>query len=696
MALDFRKKILVTAALPYANGSIHLGHLVEYVQADVFVRFLRLSGRDVVFVCADDAHGAPIEIAASKQNVKPEELIAKYFEEHVDDFNDFFISFDSYHTTHSAENRAYSDFFFSTLKKKNLIYDRMVEQTYCESDKRFLPDRYVKGKCPKCGAEDQYGDQCEKCNSVYKPVDLIEPRCVVCNNVPSRKTSVHYFFRLKDFSGKLKGWIEGSQNIQPEIRNFALNWINSGLEDWDITRDGPYFGFKIPGEVNKYYYVWLDAPIGYIASTEKYCMEKLKTTATAAYWQKDTTIIHFIGKDIVYFHLLFWPAMLMGVGFTMPSDIPVHGHLTINGEKMSKSRGNFLLARDYLESYDPELLRFYYASNLSKTSADINLDFADFQSKVNNDLVSNIANFVYRTLSFVNNNFGSKISKVASADSAFVSSVQSKFAEVVSSYEGYDFRNAVRKILEISSMGNKYFQDNQPWQLVKTDKKRCSEVLAVAANIVRNLSILLAPILPKYSERIQKQLGLPQLSFADLNFGFSNAKINMARIIFTHLEEVSGLVPEAFPADLKVALVDSVDEHPDAEKLYVLQVSIGSEKRQLVAGLRPYLGREELVGKKIVVVANLKPAKIRGVESNGMLLAADKDGKVVPLTAENSSTGDSVVAEGLPSSAKRISAEEFHALNLRVESKNVFYGDRVLRTAKEALVVDIADGATIR
>ncbi|MBI2145339.1 methionine--tRNA ligase [Candidatus Woesearchaeota archaeon] len=362
------EKILVTAALPYANGPIHLGHLVEYVQADVFVRFLRLSGKDVVFLCADDTHGTPIEIAASKQNITPEQLIAKYYEEHQADFAAFGIRFDVYHSTNSPENKHYSDLFFRKLTDKRLIYERLIKLTYCDSCKRFLPDRYVRGKCPKCGADDQYGDQCEKCNATYQPVDLVEPKCAICGSLPVRKQSVHYFFKLSDFSAKLTEWLDAN-HIQDDVRHFVEGWIRSGLQDWDISRDGPYFGFRIPGETNKYYYVWLDAPIGYIAATEKYVKDAGGSNAVDAYWQNpNARIIHFIGKDITQFHLLFWPAILMGAGFRLPSDIIVHGHLTINGEKMSKSRGNFLVARDYLAApaHDPEFLRFYYASHLVK------------------------------------------------------------------------------------------------------------------------------------------------------------------------------------------------------------------------------------------------------------------------------------------------------------------------------------------
>src|SRR3989338_11313658 len=359
------KKIVITSALPYANGPIHVGHLVEYIQTDIFVRFLRLTGRDVVYCCADDTHGTPIEVKSMDLGIKPEELIAKFSKEHQEDFNNFHISFDSYYSTNSKENKYLSDLFFERLKKKGLIYKKSIEVTYCEHCKRTLPDRYVKGKCPKCNAPDQYGDVCENCNAAYKTIDLIEPYCAICKNKPIRKSSTHYFFRLSKFSSKLEKWLNKNNNLQPEIRHFVLNWIKNGLEDWNISRDGPYFGFKIPGEEDKYYYVWLDAPIGYIASTENYCTKH--DLKTEDYWNsKNAKIYHFIGKDIVYFHFLFWPAMLLGSGFSLPHDIVVHGFLTVNGEKMSKSRGTFFTAREFLQSYNAEYLRFYYASMLSK------------------------------------------------------------------------------------------------------------------------------------------------------------------------------------------------------------------------------------------------------------------------------------------------------------------------------------------
>ncbi len=706
-AMDKKEKILVTAALPYANGPIHLGHLVEYIQADVFVRFLRLSGRNVAFVCADDTHGTPIEIAAAKEKIQPEQLIAKYYDEHKEDFASFFIDFDVYHSTNSPENKFYSDFFFEKLTEKKLIYQRLVELTYCESCKRYLPDRYVKGKCPKCGAEDQYGDQCEKCNATYQPIDLIEPRCAICGAVPVRKQSLHYFFKLSQFSQQLQQWLDGSKNLQADVKNFVAEWIKNGLQDWDISRDGPYFGFKIPGELNKYYYVWLDAPIGYIAATEKYSKEKLNQTATAAYWHNDQArIIHFIGKDIIYFHLLFWPAMLMGVGLNLPADLAVHGHLTINGEKMSKSRGNFLTAKDYLAVADhqPEFLRFYYAYHLTKAISDINMDFEDFKTITNSDLVSNIANFVHRTLVFINNNFDSKLGDLGDDEKFFLQQLQPKHEAVIKHYSEYNFKEVVKGLLELSSIGNRYFQDNQPWQLVKTDKKKCHRVVTAAANIVKDLSLLSLPILPKYSEKVLRLLGIEgieRLGFDNLGKHLAGSKISQARIVFAPIEETISL-SVVFPAVLKVGKIEEITEHPEADKLYVLKVDVGSGKKvQLVAGLRPYYKKDELLGKKIVVASNLKHAKLRGFESQGMLLAADDGKRVVVVSPQDSEPGDVVFPEGsdvkaILANKKQLLIDEFYRLSLKVKDEKVVYGTKPLRTAKEIISVDAEDDAVVR
>ncbi|MBI2144112.1 methionine--tRNA ligase [Candidatus Woesearchaeota archaeon] len=701
-----KERFLVTAGLPYANGPIHLGHLVEYIQADIFVRFLRLSGKNVVYVCGDDTHGTPIELAAAKEKIAPEQLIAKYYAGHMEDFASFFVDFDIYHSTNSPENKFYSDFFFEKLKEEKLIYERLVELTYCNNCSRYLPDRYVKGKCPKCSADGQYGDQCEKCNSTYQPVDLVEPHCAICSSAPVRKQSLHYFFRLSSFSQRLQQWLEPHQDIQQDVKNFVMGWIKSGLQDWDISRDGPYFGFKIPGELNKYYYVWLDAPIGYIAATEKYSREKLGQTATAAYWRNpDARIIHFIGKDIIYFHLLFWPAMLMGVGINLPSGLVVHGHLTINGEKMSKSRGNFLMAKDYLAvpGHEPEFLRFYYASHLVKAISDINLDFEDFKAAVNNDLVSNIANFVHRAMVFVSNNFDSRLGDIGADEKLFLQQLQPKYEAVLKHYSSYNFKEAVKGILEISSIGNRYFQDNQPWQLVKTDRKRCHRIVTAAANIAKDMALLSLPILPKYSEKVLRLFGLEcpgGLGFGEIGRHVTGRKIQQPRIIFAPIEETIRLAT-AFPASLKVGKVEEITEHPDADKLFVLKVDVGNDKQiQLVAGLRPYYKKDELLGKKIVVVSNLKHARLRGFESHGMLLAADDGKRVVVVSPQQSEPGDAVFPEGSDAAEaageKQLNIEEFYKLGLKVKDEAVVYGGKPLRTAREIISVDAEDDAVVR
>ncbi len=684
-----KKRILVTSALPYANGPIHLGHMVEYVQADVFVRAQRLMNEDILFICADDTHGTPIEINAAKQGTSPEELIKKYYDEHTRDFSDFLISFDNYYTTNSPENKKYSDLFFTTLNEKGFIIQRIVELTFCETCSRYLPDRYVKGTCPKCRAQDQYGDVCEKCNAAYKTTDLINPYCANCGSIPVRKNSMHYFFKLSAFSKQLEEWLKSNQNLQEEAKNFVLEWIRKGLEDWDITRDGPYFGFLIPGETSKYYYVWLDAPIGYIASTENLTKDAL------SHWKNENSrIIHFIGKDIVYFHFLFWPAMLMGMGYNVPESIKVHGFLTVNGEKMSKSRGTFITARDYLQQQDPELLRFYYSANLGSAMADLDLDFDDFRNKINSELVDNIANFAYRVMSFTNNNFDSKIGAI-SGEKEIIERLQQKMERAVQGYKECNLREAVKAILELSTAGNQYFQENAPWQMISKDRKKCHSIVSLSANIVKNISILLMPIMPGFAEKLQKQMGLGKLSFKDLDFSMKNHSINKARIIYTRLEgEV--LKRKIFPLRLKVARITSAEEHPNADKLFVLKIDMGDEKRQIVADIRGHYSKEELIGKSIVVVANLKHANLRGVRSEGMLLAADDGKKLVLINPLNSSPGEPVSVDGYTSDTTEITFEDF--LKTRLVSKNgkATFDGIPLRTEKGDVVADIEDNSRIK
>jgi len=686
------KRILITSALPYANGSIHVGHLVEYIQTDIFVRFLKLIGKDVIYCCADDTHGAPIEINAKKLGLRPEQLIAKYFKEHTKDFKDFHIEFDSYYSTNSKENKKYSDLFFLTAKKKGFIYEKDIEHAYCENCKRFLPDRYIKGKCPKCGAEDQYGDICEKCNATHTTTELIDAYCTICKNKPVTKTSNHYFFKLSAFSGKLEKWLNGNKRLQPEVRNFVLNWIKDGLKDWDITRDSPYFGFNIPGEKDKYYYVWLDAPIGYISSTENYC--KGKKIKTDDYWKKDAEIIHFIGKDIIYFHFLFWPALLMAAGFNLPNNLVVHGFLTLNREKMSKSRGTFLTAREYLDILDPEYLRFYYASNLSHKMSDLDLDWKDFKDKVNNELVANIGNFVYRVLSFTNKNFDSEISRIS--DKNFVKKFD--FDRVKELYEKYEFREAVKHILQISSLGNKYFQDNEPWKLVKKDRKKAQEVITLSVNLVKNLAIVIKPILPEFSEKIEKQLNVKELSWKDTGFELKNHKIGKAEILIKKIEKDIVFENNGFSKlNIKVVKVLDIQDHPNADKLYIMKIDLGKEKRQLVAGLKDFYKKEEIKGKKIVVLTNLEHAKLRGVESEGMLLAGDSGDKCGLLYAEKSEPGDQVYIEGVKPDDKELSFKDFQEIEIFIKNNRAVYQDKILKTDKEEIKAEkCVDGMRVK
>ncbi|MBI2658778.1 methionine--tRNA ligase [Candidatus Woesearchaeota archaeon] len=689
-----KHKILVTSALPYANGPIHLGHLVEYIQVDIFVRFLRLIEENVLFVCADDTHGAPIEIKASELGITPEKLISQVYDEHVQDFKEFLISFDNYYTTNSPENKFYSDLIFKKLKEKNLIYTKDIEVTYCEHDKRTLPDRYVKGKCPKCNAPDQYGDVCENCNAAYKTIDLIEPYCAICKSKPIRKSSKHYFFRLSKFSKKLESWLKKNRNLQPEIKNFVFNWIKNGLEDWNISRDGPYFGFKIPGEEDKYYYVWLDAPIGYIASTDNYC--KNHGLNTEDYWSsKDARIYHFIGKDIIYFHFLFWPAMLLGSGFSLPYHIPVHGFLTVNNEKMSKSRGTFFTAKEFLQKHNAEHLRFYYAGLLSGRMSDIDLNFDDFRKKINNELAANIGNFCYRVLNFLNRYFDGEIKDIDS-NKKLLDEIKKLAKNVEKNYYGLNFNEALKSVLHISSLGNKYFQENEPWKLIEKDREKVHKILGLCANIVKDLSILIEPILPDFSLRLQQQLNLRNLKWRDINSELKNHKIGKDEILVKKMEEKKETKRE-FPLNLKVAKIIEVKEHPNAEKLYILDIDLGNEKRQLVAGIKGYYSADELKNKKIIVVANLKPAKLRGVESKGMLLAGDDGTGPGLLTAEHSNTGDKAYFEGLENGTAQITYEEFAKISMLVKNSKVYFDNKELKTDKEIIRVEKSkDGARVR
>ena len=684
--METKKPTLVTSALIYANGPVHLGHLVEYIQTDIFVRALRLMGEDVVYCCADDTHGTPIELSAAKMGVAPEALIEKVWHEHTRDFADFQIRFDNFYSTNSPENKELADLIFSRLRDRGDIETRDVELTYCSHCNRFLPDRFVKGKCPRCGAEEQYGDNCEKCNATYEPTELIDPFCVVCGHAPGQKTSRHYFFKISRYAERLRNWLTGNEKLQPEIRNYVLRWLDDGLKDWDISRDAPYFGFPILGETDKYYYVWLDAPIGYIASCKNLCARNGRDWKE--YWEgKDARILHFIGKDIIYFHFLFWPAMLMGAGFNLPENIIVHGFLTVNGEKMSKSRGTFVTAREYLAGLDPAYLRYYYAANLSPKLADVDLNLEDFKHKVNAELIGNFGNFANRSLTFLAKNFGGRTCDFSEPE--LEKTVLEKCGRIKEAYLRADFRAAVREILEIGDIGNRFFQERAPWALLKTDPAATHRVVSATVNLVRILGILFKPVVPVVANSLERQLNLPHQDFSHLAFDLKDHVIGEPAILLPKVDRIDLIQADPFAAiDLRVGQIVEVGSHPKADKLVVMKVDLGTEQRQLCAGIRAQYTDAELTGKRIVVVANLKPAKLRGMESQGMLLAASSETALGVLTTD-AAPGTPVRPADIPyDGTPQIEITDFQKVTLKASGGKAFYNGKPLQAAGADVAVD--------
>jgi methionyl-tRNA synthetase len=645
------KRLLVTSALPYANGPIHLGHLVEVIQTDVFVRYQRLAGRDAIYVCADDTHGTPIELNARKQGITPEQLVEEVGVGHRRDFKDFGIDFAAYGSTNLPANERIANEIFEKLRVGGHIERRAIELTYCETDKRFLPDRFVRGICPKCGTPDQYGDVCESCKSTYSPTDLKEPRCAICGRTPIRKPSQHYFFRLEDFRALLEGIAKGTAEpvCDPQVRNFLQGWTDGKLQDWCVSRDGPYFGFPIPNEENKFFYVWLDAPIGYISNTP---------AAWADAWNvgSDTDIWHFIGKDIIYFHALFWPATLKGAGYKLPHRIVVHGMLNVRGEKMSKSRGRLRTAREYLDvpGLNPEQLRYYFAANLTPEPSDIDLNVQDFRHRVNAELVNNIANFCHRTLSLLRSRFGGELSPPSKDEPARAmwDGALEELREAVPAYEAVDFRNAVLHIVQACNLGNGFLQARKPWA---ADAAQAQGDLSLCANLAYAAAVLLSPITPRMSAGVLGQLGRGEPKLIDLGLTalplpepwlregrVIEGEVLMPRIDPTAIAQLSPddeptSTPTAtatptpteiqFPAfaaiDLRCGVILTAEPVPGAKKLLKLSVDLGEPApREIASGIAEAFKPETLVGRHVVVVANLAPKTIRGVRSHGMLLAS--------------------------------------------------------------------------
>jgi len=531
------RDILITSALPYANGSIHIGHLVEYIQTDIWSRFQKMQGHNCYYVCADDAHGTPIMLRAQDEGITPEELIEGVSTEHQQDFQDFLIEFDNYHSTHSAENRELSTNIYGELKDAGYITTRDVEQAYDPEREMFLPDRFIKGTCPKCGAKDQYGDNCEACGATYSTADLKDAVSAVSGATPINKKSEHYFFKLPEFEKMLKKWTHGG-HLQEEVYRKLDEWFESGLQEWDISRDAPYFGFKIPDTEDKYFYVWLDAPIGYMASFKNLCQKE--NIDFDKFWAKDSKaeLYHFIGKDIIYFHALFWPAMLEGAGFRTPTAINAHGFLTVNGQKMSKSRGTFIKARSWLEHLNPEALRYYFAAKLGRGIEDLDLNLDDFRARVNSDLVGKVVNIASRCAGFITKRFDGKLSAECSEIelySEFVNAGES----IANHYEDRDFSRAVREIMALADMANRYIDEKKPWVLAKEDGKEqeVQDSCSVGINLFRVLITYLKPVLPEMAIASEEFLNAGELGWKELESPLTGTTINKFKPLMQRVTE---------------------------------------------------------------------------------------------------------------------------------------------------------------
>ncbi|MTI12923.1 methionine--tRNA ligase [Sansalvadorimonas verongulae] len=659
------RKILVTSALPYANGPLHMGHLVEYIQTDIWSRFQKMRGHTCTYVCADDAHGTAISLHAEKLGITPEESVARINKERIADFGDFHVQFDNYHSTHCEENRELSSAIYLALKEKGHIASRKIVQAFDPEKQMFLADRYIKGTCPKCGAADQYGDNCEVCSATYSPTDLKDPYSTISGATPVEKESEHFFFKLTDFEEFLKGWTR-SGTIKDETANKLAEWLDSGLQDWDISRDAPYFGFEIPGETGKFFYVWLDAPIGYMASFKHLC-DRTEGLNFDEYWEKDSDceVHHFIGKDIVNFHCLFWPAMLSGADYRTPTKVSVHGYLTINGEKMSKSRGTFITARTYLDHLNPEYLRYYYAAKLSSRVDDIDLNTDDFMQRVNSDLVGKVVNIASRNAGFIAKRFNKILSGTDCAPELTKAYMEAS-ETIAQYYEDREFGKAMREIMALADKANAWIDEVKPWVVAKEEGKdqELHDICSTGINLFRLLMIYLKPVLPAMAEKAADFLQVESLNWEDSQSLLFNHGINKFKPLMTRVEpaKVDNMMEDARkllesmadttskkeekaePAieplaeeiefdtfaktDLRIAKIVNAEHVEGAAKLLRLTLDIGEEStRNVFAGIKSAYAPEALIGKHTVMVANLKPRKMKFGMSEGMVLAAGPGGK---------------------------------------------------------------------
>lgn len=653
------RKILVTSALPYANGAIHLGHLLEYIQTDIWVRFQKSRGHQCHYVCADDAHGTAIMLRAEQEGITSEALIERVSRDHQDDFARFGVGFDNYHSTHSPENRHFSELIYTRLREKGHIATRDIEQMYDPIKGLFLADRFIKGTCPKCKTDDQYGDNCEACGATYTPAELIDPVSAISGATPEVRSSTHYFFKLPDFADFMQGWINDG-HVQPQIRNKLLEWFESGFNEWDISRDAPYFGFEIPDAPGKYFYVWLDAPIGYLASFQNLC--EREGLDFDSYWQpgSDAEVYHFIGKDIVYFHALFWPAMLHGADFRTPTAVNCHGFVTVNGAKMSKSRGTFIKAATYAEYLNPEYLRYYFAAKLTAGVDDLDLNLEDFAARVNADLVGKVVNIASRCAGFVKKLGGGQLSAHC-AQPQLVARFIAAGDAIAEEFEAREFGRAMRRIMELADEANTYIAEAEPWVLAKQEgrEQEVLDICSVGINLFRQLMVYLAPVVPQMADDAMAFLQLESLDWEsrrDVLLGHAIAKFKplMTRI---ERDKIDGMIEASkedlaeekkmketakgpladdpiaeeigfddfSKVDLRIARIAKAEYVEGADKLLKLTLDLGGETRTVFSGIRKAYAPEALEGHLTVMVANLAPRKMRFGISEGMVLAAGND-----------------------------------------------------------------------
>ncbi|MEC8082031.1 MAG: methionine--tRNA ligase [Pseudomonadota bacterium] len=664
-----QRKILVTSALPYANGSIHLGHMLEHIQTDIWVRFQKLRGNLCTAVCADDAHGTAIMIKAEQNGITSEQLIDGVRQEHMADFNDFGIGYDNYYSTHSPENRELSESIYKALRDNGKISVRSITQAYDPEKEMFLADRFIKGTCPKCKAEDQYGDNCEVCSATYTPMEMINPRSVYSGATPIEKSSDHYFFKLPEFQEFLQEWTR-SGTLQDQVANKLAEWLDSGLQEWDISRDAPYFGFEIPDAPGKYFYVWLDAPIGYMASFKNLC-DRTEGLEFDEYWNKDSKaeLYHFIGKDIINFHALFWPAMLDCAGYRTPTAVNAHGSVTVDGEKMSKSRGTFIKARTYLNHLDPQYLRYYFAAKLNSRVDDIDLNLGDFVQRVNSDVVGKVVNIASRTASFINKKFDGQL-QAAPAQESMIQEFVDAGDLIAELYETREYGKAMREIMRLADIANTYIADEEPWVKAKNEETlpQVQEICSVSLNLFAILATYLKPVMPNMVADAEAFLNkeLTWDNRGELLFGKSVNKFKalMARIEAPQIEamieegkaeaeaeaqakeqataaEETELSKEPIAAeinfdefakvDLRIAKIAKAEHVEKANKLLKLTLDLGGETRTVFSGIKSAYKPEDLEGKLTVMVANLAPRKMKFGLSEGMVLAAGPGGEEIYL-----------------------------------------------------------------